>query len=67
MTIKNFDVTINNNWISVRGIGRIGRYLNDTGEIAFDYSMIWIIRHNERIKCDWHDIPKEVVRVINKN
>lgn len=67
MEILRENVHINDGWIEVDGIGTIGRYLKDIQSIGLDYSMLWIVGTNDRIKCSYSKIKDEIVELFNKN
>jgi hypothetical protein len=56
----NLNVIINNGWISVEGLGRIGMYSNYDQCILLDYSMKWIVGTNERIYCSIGQVESKI-------
>lgn len=62
ITIK--DVYLNDNWIHVDGIGRIGLYAPDKKAILLDYGMKMIIGNNNEIPCNKSEAVAKVVELF---
>ena len=58
-------IWVHENWISVDGLGTIGRYLQDKKAIGLDYSMKWIVGSNDEIPCTHDQIKDKIVELFN--
>ena len=54
--MKNIEMNLHDDWIHVKGLGKIGMYSKYDGAILLDYSMKWIIGTNERIICKEYEV-----------
>ena len=65
--IKEEDIVIENSispFISVRNT-RVGIWWFDKKSITFDYSLSFFGIDNTEIKCEKHDIKKEIIKRFN--
>lgn len=62
-------VSINDNWIHVDGVGRIGLYSPSRKVIGLDYSMKWIVGSNDEIPCSpsHADIKEKIFELFNNH
>lgn len=60
------EIWIDDNWISVNNVGRIGRYARDKKVILLDYSMKWIVGTNENISCDILEVKQKIIELFKK-
>lgn len=65
--IEDGDIDIDDNWIIVSGVGRIGLYSPSDKMILLDYSMKWIVGSNERITSNGslYDIRNKIKLLFN--
>ena len=59
-------ICINDQWIVVSGLGRIGMYAPDKKAILLDYSMKWIVGSNDEIPCKEYEIKDKIIELFNK-
>ena len=65
MIIKSHHIWIENNWINVDGVGRIGLYSPIEQTIMLDWSMKFIVGTNERIhRVKESEIIKEILKLF---
>jgi hypothetical protein len=65
-TISEDMIHIEDNWIRVEEIGRIGLYSPSKKSILLDYSMKWIVGTNENIPCNTSEIKAKIVELFAK-
>ena len=65
--ITEADVTVENGWIYVNHIGRIGLFKSDIKTIGLDFSIQCILQVNTDIPCERNQIKQKIVDLINNN
>lgn len=58
-------IWINNGWVNVDGVGRIGLYWAFERKLCLDYSMKWIVGNNESIICNESEIKQHIIKLFN--
>lgn len=60
-------ISVDDNWIHVVGIGRVGLYSSSDKAILLDYSMKWIVGANERIPVNSpSEIKEKILQLFKK-
>ncbi len=66
MEIFEKNIWINNNWICIDGLGKVGLYSVYDKAILLDYSMKWIVGTNDRIPCERYEIKSKILNLFVK-
>lgn len=64
--MKEDEIWIDDNWISVDNIGRIGLYSRDKQAILLDYSTKWIVGTNENIPCNITEVKQKIIELFKR-
>lgn len=62
---KKEDISIIDNWIAIKDVGKIGMYSPSKKAILLDYSLKWLIGTNEDIICEYKEIRDKIFSLFN--